>query len=119
MTVVFRRIITAFAIVAGAGTAHAADNTATRFWNLTGTTITHLYMAPAGTTKWGADQCKNDRDGSVDFDERLRITDISSGHYDVKFSDKAGRSCIVKDVEVKTGLVFSIDKEMSDRCGRE
>ena len=56
------------------GAAQAADPGVTRFWNLTGETITHLNMAPTGTTRWGPDQCRNDPDGTVDFDERLRST---------------------------------------------
>ena len=116
---VIRRMITALTLLAGARAVQAADGGATRFWNLTGETITHLYLAPTGTTAWGTDQCKNDPDGSVDFDERLRITGIESGRYDVKFTDKAGRSCVVKGVEIKAGAVFSIDKEMSGRCDHE
>ena len=46
-----------------------------RFWNLTRHTISEFYLAAAGTTNWGANQCKNDKDGTVDSDERLRITD--------------------------------------------
>ena len=114
-----RRAVAAVALIAGARTVQAADGGTTRFWNLTGETITHLYLAPAGTTEWSADQCKNDPDGSVDFDERLRITGIGSGHYDAKFTDKTGRSCVVKGIEVKAGAVFSIDKEMSSHCSRE
>lgn len=106
-------------LLAGVRVVQAAEGGATRFWNLTGETITHLYLAPTGTTAWGADQCKNDPDGSVDFDERLRITGIGTGRYDVKFTDKAGRSCVVKGVQIKLGAVFSIDKEMSGRCGEE
>src|SRR5262245_52730895 len=52
-----------------------------RFWNLTRHTISEFYLAPAGTTNWGANQCKNDRDGTVDSDERLRITDTPPGRY--------------------------------------
>ncbi len=117
MNNVFRGIIAAASIIAGASAVQAAEGGITRFWNLTGGTITHLYLAPAGTTQWGIDQCKNDPDGSVDFDERLRITNISTGRYDVKFTDKTGRSCIVKDVEVKAGGIFSIDKAASGHCG--
>ncbi len=114
-----RQMATALALLAGVHAVRAAEGGTTRFWNLTGETITHLYLAPAGTTMWGSDQCKNDPDGSVDFDERLRITGIGSGRYDVKFTDKAGRSCVVKGVEIKMGGVFSIDKETSDHCGEE
>jgi hypothetical protein len=119
MTTVFRRITLALIILVGAGEVQAADNGVTRFWNLTGETITHLYLAPAGTHDWGSDQCRNDPDGSVDFDERLRITGISSGRYDVKFTDKTDRTCIVKGLEIKAGAVFAIDKTAAGQCGRK
>jgi hypothetical protein len=96
----------------------AADKGTTRFWNLTGETITHLSLAPAGTTKWGPDQCRNDPDGSVDFDERLRITGISSGRYDAKFTDRAGRNCTVTGIDIKAGGVFSIGKEALEHCAK-
>ncbi len=97
-------------------TAQSAESGVTRFWNLTGETIVHLTMAPTGTAAWGPDQCRNDPDGSVDFDERLRITGISSGRYDVRLTDRTGRSCTVTGVEIKAGSVFSIGKEALDRC---
>lgn len=78
-----------------------------RFWNTTSFTITELYLAPAGTTQWGPNQCKNDPDGAVDADERLTLKDIAAGRYDVKLADKKGRVCIVRNVEVKTGTPFA------------
>jgi hypothetical protein len=101
------------------GVAHAAEGGNTRFWNLTGETIAHLTMAPTGTTNWGPDQCRNDPDGSVDFDERLRIIGVQSGNYDVRFTDKTGRSCVVTNVAVKTGAVFSIGKEALTNCDKQ
>jgi hypothetical protein len=80
-------------------------------------TITTLQMSPAGTDSWGPDQCNNDRDGTVDHDERLRITGIESGRYDVKLVDKIGRVCIVWNVEVKDGTVFSIEEKQLTDCG--
>ncbi len=62
-------------------------------------------MSPAGKDSWGPDQCKNDRDGTVDHDERLRITGVEPGRYDVKLSDKTGRVCIVRNVEVRESAV--------------
>lgn len=88
-----------------------------RFWNLTTVTIQELYMAPAGTTAWGDNQCKNDRDGTVDADERLTITGVTPGRYDVKIKDKKGRTCTVPNVEVVTGrpYAFSIaDKDLTN-----
>jgi hypothetical protein len=94
----------------------AQDRKGIRFWNLTLHTITALHMSPAGEDKWGPDQCKNDRDGTVDHDERLRITGIGPGHYDVRLADKSGRACIVRNVEVKEGAVFSIEEKQLTDC---
>jgi hypothetical protein len=119
MNIAFRPIIAAFMIIGGMTAPQAAERGGTRFWNLTGETITHLSLAPAGTTNWGPDQCRNDPDGTVDFDERLRITGISSGRYDVRFTDRTGRSCIVNGVEVKAGAVFAIGKEALGHCSQK
>src|SRR5215471_4837108 len=82
-----------------------------RFWNLTPHTIKEFYLAPAGTTNWGANQCKNDRDGTVDSDERLRITDTPPGLYDAKLVDTAKRTCIVRNLKLKAGEIFSIEEK--------
>src|SRR5215468_12166494 len=93
----------AFALVSSS--VLAQDRKGIRFWNLTLHTITTFQMSPAGKDSWGPDQCKNDRDGTVDHDERLRITDIEPGRYDVKLSDKTGRVCIVRiGCGVTTGI---------------
>src|SRR6516225_7666719 len=59
----------AFGLVASS--AAAQDRKGIRFWNLTLYTITTLQMSPTGKDSWGPDQCKNDRDGTVDHDERF------------------------------------------------
>jgi hypothetical protein len=96
--------------------APAQDRKGIRFWNLTVHTITALQMSPAGEDKWGPDQCKNDRDGTIEHDERLRITGIGPGRYDVRLADKSGRLCIVRNVEVKKGAVFSIEERQLTDC---
>jgi hypothetical protein len=90
----------------------------TRFWNLTANTITSLQLSPAGKNDWGRNQADNDRDHTVDHDERLKITDTVPGIYDVKFVDKIGRTCVVPNIEVKTGEVFSIEEKNLKDCGR-
>ena len=83
----------------------------TRFWNLTRYTISELYLAPAGTTNWGPNQCKNDKDGTVDPDERLPITGVTAGSYDVKLVDVSGRTCLVRNIKVVAGEIFSIEEK--------
>ncbi len=91
-----------------------------RFWNLTAVTISKLYLAPAGSNQWGPDQCRNDPDGVVDPDERLTLTGIEPGRYDVKLTDKAGRTCVVPNVDVKGDRPYAFSIEESDlkACGR-
>jgi hypothetical protein len=114
----WRMVATAGCAVAFAtATLPAAAAERLRFWNLTTVTLVELYLAPVGTIAWGANQCKNDRDGAVDSDERLTIKDVGPGRYDVKLADKAGRICTVRNVEVKTGrpYAFSIsDKDLTN-----
>lgn len=86
-------IIVALTMIAGET---GAEGRPTRFWNLTRNTISEFYLAPPGSSNWGPNQCKNDKDGVVDPDERLRITDVPSGTYDVKLADVTGRVCIVR-----------------------
>jgi len=85
--------------VLAAASGAAATNRPTQFWNLTKSTISEFYLAPAGT------QCKNDRDGTVDADERLRITDVPPGTYDAEFTDVSGRTCTVHNIKIETGAI--------------
>ena len=105
------------AITMAAATAET-QNRPTRFWNLTKNTISELRLAPAGTTNWGPDQCKNDKDGTVEADERLRSSGIASGHYDAKFSDVTGRKCTVRDIKIEAGAVFAIEEKDLASCDR-
>ena len=107
------------AVIAGfcmaGGGAIAAGSKGIRFWNLASFTIAKLYLAPAGSGKYGANQCENDRDGTVSPDERLKITNVVAGSYDLKLADDKGRVCIVKNVKVEADAVFSIeDKDLSN-----
>jgi hypothetical protein len=96
--------------------ANAADPKPIRFWNLTTSTVVDFRAAPTGTVDWGPNQCANDRDGAVDHDERLRITGITPGRYDVKLTFKDGRACTVRNIEIKDGAVFSIDDKDLTEC---
>jgi hypothetical protein len=105
-----------FTLAVACATSASAQSDRVRFWNLTANTITKFYLAPAGTNKYGPDQTVNDRDGTVDHDERLRITGTTPGRYDAKFQDKTGRVCIVKNIDVKAGDIFSIEERQVANC---
>ena len=95
--------------------ASAADRPI-RFWNLTLHTISDFRLAPAGTTRWTENQCKNDKDGTVDSDERLRITGIEPGIYDASLKDTTGRACLVRDIKIEAGAIFSIEEKDLTSC---
>ena len=52
----------------------------------------------------------------MDHDERLRITGVATGTYDVRVADSKGRSCLVKAVAVREGEVFSIEEKQLAGC---
>jgi hypothetical protein len=111
-------IVAIFTILAAcAATPSAqAQGKPTRFWNLTHHTISEFHLAPAGTAAWGENQCKNDRDGTVDPDERLRITGVAPGIYDARLTDSSGRVCVVRNIKLDAGEVFSIEEKDLRGC---
>ena len=109
-------LLAAIALAVIGSAAAAQDRRGMRFWNLTLYTVTDLRMSPTGKDAWGPNQCENDRDGTVDHDERLRITGIAPGRYDVKLTDKTGRVCTVRNVEVKEAAVFAIEEKQLTDC---
>jgi hypothetical protein len=104
------------ALLLASSGAEAQDRRGTRLWNLTANTLTSVQLSPVGQNVWGKNQCENDRDGTVDHDERLRITGIIAGRYDVKIADKTGRVCTVRNVEVKEGQIFTIEEKSLTEC---
>ncbi len=103
------------ALIAATSGTMAADRPI-RLWNLTRHTISEFRLAPAGTANWGENQCRNDKDGTVDSDERLRITGIEPGLYDARLKDASGRVCLVRGIMVKAGDIFSIEEKDLASC---
>jgi hypothetical protein len=86
-----------------------------RFWNLTTETVNKLHLSPAGKDTWGPNQCENDKDGEVDHRERLTLKGVEPGRYDVRLGYENGRLCVVRNVELKAGGVFSVEnKDLKD-----
>jgi hypothetical protein len=107
-------IVAALMLVASAAQAQPAKRSGMRFWNLTLYTLTSLQFSPPGQNAWGKNQCENDNDKTVDHDERLRVTGLTPGRYDAKLTDKTGRTCVVKDVDVKDGIFTIEEKQLTD-----
>jgi hypothetical protein len=110
------RIVTAmvFAVAAFAFAPVAAAKD-TQFWNLTASTVKALELAPSGTNAFGPNQCLNDPDGSVDHDERLKVTGVASGLFDAQLSLADGRKCLAKHVRIESGKPFAIEeKDLTD-----
>lgn len=114
--IAMRACLIALLWLTGMATADAQQQRPTRFWNLTRHTISELSLAPAGSTDFGPNQCKNDKDGTVDPDERLRITGVPPGTYDVRLKDVSGRQCVVRGVKVEAGENFSIEEKELTSC---
>ena len=114
-----RRIFgAAIGLVLTLSIAEAAERRGMRFWNLTLYTLTSLQFSPPGQNAWGKNQCENDDDKTVDHNERLRITGLTPGRYDAKLTDRLGRTCVVKDVDVKDGI-FTIEEKQLTSCERK
>jgi hypothetical protein len=114
----FRAVIAVFCTLSFTVSTAANSADRMRFWNLTSATISKLYLAPAGTTKWSANQCANDPDGTVEMDERLELKGLAAGRYDVKVTDVNGRTCTVKDVTLQAGkgYAFSLSEAELKDC---
>jgi hypothetical protein len=117
-TIALQKISVVALVLVATSVAAIAQSRPTRFWNLTRHTISELYLAPSGSTDFGPNQCKNDKDSTVDPDERLRITGVASGTYDAKLKDVSGRSCLVRNIKVEAGEIFSIEEKELTACTR-
>jgi hypothetical protein len=72
----------------------------------------------AGTSAFGPDQTKNDPDGTVEHDERVKVTGVAPGAYDARLKLADGRECTVKGVRVEAGKVFTIEEKELVGCSK-
>lgn len=81
------------------------------FNNTTATNFTGVFLAPEGTAEWSPNEALNDKDKRWDAGERLVITAISRGRYDLKVVDGAGRTCIKHGVDLTKDTTFDVRDE--------
>ena len=107
-------VVFLLAWVAGTTGSFAADKPP-QFWNLTTSTVTGLELSKSGKNAFQSNQTVNDPDGMVEHDERLKLTGVESGVYDLRLTLKNGRTCFVRNVNIRPGKPFSIeDKDLAD-----
>lgn len=105
------------ALAISATNAIAADKPA-QFWNLTSATVVSLRLSHAGSGLYGDNLAVSDPDG-VDHDERLKIANVPSGLYDLELKYKGGRVCLVHNVEIVIGKVFSVEDKALTACSKK
>jgi hypothetical protein len=88
------------------------------FNNTTSTVFTGVFLAPEGTVKWGPNEALNDKDKVWDVSERLAITHIWRGKFDLKVVDRSGRTCVKHGLDLTKDLTFEIRDEDLARCKR-
>lgn len=99
-----------------AATAAFAAAKPPQFWNLTSSTVTKLEISKVGANSFGPNQTVNDPDGAVDHDERLKLTCVEAGRYDVRLTLKDGRTCFARNVKIQGGKPFSIEDKDLVEC---
>ncbi|MBV9748289.1 MAG: hypothetical protein JO157_05715 [Acetobacteraceae bacterium] len=82
----------------------------------TSSTFTGVYLAPAGTTQWGANQALNDKDKELDPSERLPLKGVSHERYDVRLVNEKGKACVKRGVDLAGDTSFVIRDEDLRGC---
>jgi hypothetical protein len=90
-----------------------------QFWNLTSSTVAGLEISKVGANAFGPNQTVNDPDGAVEHDERLKITGIEAGLYDVRLTLRDGRICFARNVKIQDGKPFSIEDKNLINCAKK
>ncbi len=104
-----RRVLQVACMLVAASCGAAAAGERFFVYNLTTSTeFTGVFLAPAGTQSWGSNQALNDKDHSLDVTERLSITGIEHGQFDVKLQTEKGRTCVKSNVDLTKETSFDI-----------
>lgn len=72
------------------------------------TDFTGVYLAPTGTQKWTKNEALNDSDKSLQRTERLLLTGIGHGVYDVRLVDQHDHVCVLTGIDLTHEKTFEI-----------
>lgn len=109
------KIFSTLSLIVAVSAAQAQERPA-RFWNLTSSTLSTFQVAPKGTQNFSENFTLSEPDKTVEHDERLRLPGVKTGVYDVKIVTKRGKACLVRDVAIKAGEVFSLEDKDIKAC---
>jgi len=109
-----RAAIAALGSLALLGPARAADKFFA--YNMTtSSTFKEVYLAPAGTAQWSANQALNDKDKELDPSERLPLKGVGHEKYDVRVVDAKGKACVKRGVDLSADNSFVVrDEDLKD-----
>lgn len=98
------------AVLCGSAAAAEAGHREKFFvYNLTSSSdLGGVFLAPAGTMEWGPNQVLNDKDHEVEPTERVAVTGITQGVFDVRAVTTAGHACVKKGVDLTHETTFDI-----------
>jgi hypothetical protein len=102
---------------AGAAIAETAPKPI-RIWNLTASVITDFRLAKAGAADFGPNLTLEDRDQTIEVDERLKLPKLEPGVYDARLTLKDGRTCRLKALAIEAGAIVSIDEKDLRDCAK-
>jgi hypothetical protein len=110
-------LLAGFGVLALLGPAAGAAERFFAYNETTNVTFTGVYLAPAGTAQWGPNQALNDKDKTLEPSERLALTSVGHGRYDVRVVDEKGRACVDRGVDLSGETSFEIKDEDLKECG--
>ena len=115
------RRIAVLSVLLSAAVATGAQAQTLKFWNLTTEVISELKLAEPGTNKWGKNQTLNDKDKTVEPDERLKLTDVTPGTWDVSVKTKKGKACVFRNLTLSgtDAYAFSISEDELTKCPKK
>jgi hypothetical protein len=111
------KILVAGALVLGASSVPtiASAQSGTRTFTVVNDSryrIDHVYVSPNNYSYWGGDQLGRD----VLPEHYQFYMSVYPGWYDVKLVDEDGDSCIIKDVDFRSGATWTITDGLLVAC---